>query len=62
MGRQFILKSNTATPIECLRYAPSLPTSALLAKTASAAEKGKYELFKTSDYFDATAKPPDWLG
>jgi predicted aldo/keto reductase-like oxidoreductase len=36
--------------------------SALLAKTAQAAAKGQYELFKTSAHFDSTAKHPDWLG
>jgi hypothetical protein len=34
---------------------------ALLAKTATAAATGRYELFKTSDRFDATAKHPEWL-
>ena len=34
----------------------------LLAKTAEAAATGKYELFKTSSIFDATAQNPDWLG
>lgn len=37
-------------------------TAALLAKTASVAAKGEYELFKTSDRFDGTAKNPQWLG
>jgi len=34
----------------------------LLAKTAGAAAEGKYELFKTSTQFDATAQNPQWLG
>ena len=34
---------------------------ALLAKTRPYAD-GTYELFKTSAYFDATARHPDWLG
>jgi aryl-alcohol dehydrogenase-like predicted oxidoreductase len=34
---------------------------ALLARTATAAATGRYEKFKTSDLFDATAKHPDWL-
>ena len=34
---------------------------ALLAKTATAAASGRYELFKTSDRFDATAHHPEWL-
>ena len=36
--------------------------SALLAKTAPLAAKGKYELFKTSAHFDSTAHHPEWLG
>ncbi|BAU66765.1 aldo/keto reductase [Stanieria sp. NIES-3757] len=34
----------------------------LLAKTAEAALKGEFELFKTSSIFDSTAQNPDWLG
>jgi aryl-alcohol dehydrogenase-like predicted oxidoreductase len=93
MGSAVILKSNTATPPECLRYSLSQPvsvvitgidgrdildqalklarefkpmsateTQALLAKTAKAAERGEYELFKTTSHFDSTAKHPEWLG
>jgi predicted aldo/keto reductase-like oxidoreductase len=36
--------------------------AALLAKTRQAAAEGQYELFKTSQHFDATAKHPEWLG
>lgn len=36
--------------------------SALLAKTAGAAKDGKYELYKTSNLFDATERNPQWLG
>ncbi|WP_036479647.1 aldo/keto reductase [Myxosarcina sp. GI1] len=36
--------------------------SALLARTAEVAAKGKYEPFKTDNLFDATAANPDWLG
>jgi predicted aldo/keto reductase-like oxidoreductase len=36
--------------------------SALLARTAKFAENGKFELFKTSEHFDSTAKHPEWLG
>ncbi len=36
--------------------------SDLLARTATAAAKGQYELFKTSNRFDSTAKNPKWLG
>jgi len=35
---------------------------ALLAKTASAASRGDFELFKTTSIFDATAINPAWLG
>ncbi len=93
MGDTVILKSHAVTPVECLQYALSLPTSvvitgidsqqvldqglsvgsnfkpltseqitALLNKTAEAASKGEYELFKTSSHFDSTAMHPDWLG
>jgi hypothetical protein len=36
--------------------------AALLAKTATAASQGKYELFKTTSHFDTTAQKPQWLG
>ncbi len=93
MANGILLKSNTATPIECLHYALNLPTSvvvtgidsmeileqafvavrtfhpldsreldALLAKTASAALTGRFEPFKTTSIFDATAYNPQWLG
>ena len=35
---------------------------ALLAKTASAAARGEFELFKTTSIFDSTATHPEWLG
>ena len=35
---------------------------ALLTRTEAAAQHGKYELFKTTAYFDTTAKHPDFLG
>ena len=93
MANGLILKSKTVTPIECLHYALSLPTSvvitgvdsleildqafeamrtfrrlspprlkALLSRTAQAAARGEFELFKTTSIFDATALNPDWLG
>ena len=34
----------------------------LLGKTAPAAARGEFELFKTSSIFDATATNPQWLG
>jgi aryl-alcohol dehydrogenase-like predicted oxidoreductase len=36
--------------------------AALVEKTRSFAAEGKYEFFKTSSFFDSTAKHPDWLG
>jgi aryl-alcohol dehydrogenase-like predicted oxidoreductase len=36
--------------------------SNLLARTAQAASSGKYELFKTSNRHDGTARNPQWLG
>lgn len=35
---------------------------ALLARTQDAAKTGEFELFKTSNHFDSTAKNPRWLG
>jgi predicted aldo/keto reductase-like oxidoreductase len=35
---------------------------ALLAKTAQAAGRGEFELFKTTSIFDGTAQNPQWLG
>jgi aryl-alcohol dehydrogenase-like predicted oxidoreductase len=35
---------------------------ALLAKTAKAASRGEFELFKTTSLFDGTALNPEWLG
>ncbi len=37
-------------------------TMALLARTREAANKGNYELYKTSSQFDSTAQNPAWLG
>jgi hypothetical protein len=34
----------------------------LLSKTAGAAAKGKFELFKTGQQFDETARHLEWLG
>ena len=34
----------------------------LLARTASAAATGEFELFKTTSIYDGTARNPDWLG
>ena len=93
MGDSIILRSKTASAIECLHYAMNLPTSVvitgcdsisilqqafeaartfkpmgkdevaqLLAKTASAANRGEYELYKTTHNFDGTYQHPQWLG
>jgi len=93
MGDSIILRSKTASPVECLHYAMNLPTSVvitgcdsskildqamqaartfqpmskdevaqLLTRTASAASKGEFELYKTSHSFDGTYKNPQWLG
>jgi aryl-alcohol dehydrogenase-like predicted oxidoreductase len=93
LGNGIILRSKTATAIECLHYALDQPTSVvitgidgmeildqaceaartfrpfreeererLLAKTAEAAARGEFELFKTRSIFDATAQNPEWLG
>ena len=36
--------------------------AALLARTAGAAARGEFELFKTTSIYDGTAAHPDWLG
>ena len=36
--------------------------ASLLARTSEAASEGKFELFKTTNHFDSTAKNPKWLG
>ncbi len=58
--------------LEILDQAVSVATSfrpltppeidALLARTAAAAQSGRFELFKTSSVFDSTAEHLDWLG
>jgi aryl-alcohol dehydrogenase-like predicted oxidoreductase len=40
----------------------SAAVSALLEKTAKAAEAGKFELYKISHHFDGTFANPQWLG
>jgi aryl-alcohol dehydrogenase-like predicted oxidoreductase len=92
MGSGILLQSGAVKPVECLRYALSLPTSvvitgidnekvldqaievasgfqvmsedekkALLARTEKVAQRGAFEKFKTSDFFDSTAQHPEWL-
>jgi uncharacterized protein len=36
--------------------------AALLARTAQAAQSGKFELYKTTHHFDGTYQNPQWLG
>lgn len=36
--------------------------AAMVKKTAEAASKGEFELFKTTSHFDSTAQHPEWLG
>jgi hypothetical protein len=40
----------------------SKEVSRLLARTAEAASRGEYELFKTTSIYDGTATHPEWLG
>jgi len=50
---------------EAVRTLPSFgeeEKAALLSRTAKAAARGEFELFKTRSIFDATAQHPDWLG
>ena len=50
---------------EAARTFPTMTGSrrdAVLAKTAKAAARGEFELFKTTSVFDATATNPAWLG
>jgi predicted aldo/keto reductase-like oxidoreductase len=39
-----------------------LEVNALLARTGEVARRGKFELYKTANHFDGTAKNPAWLG
>lgn len=39
-----------------------LEVKSLLGKTAKAASRGEYELFKTTSIYDGTALHPEWLG
>ena len=45
-------------------FKPMTPSdmSSLLARTATAAAEGKFELFKITSHFDGTAANPKWLG
>jgi len=44
------------------RPLPDAELQTLLAKTAKAASRGEFELFKTSSIFDATTTNPAWMG
>jgi predicted aldo/keto reductase-like oxidoreductase len=44
------------------RPMPPSEVQVLLGKTAEAAQRGKYELYKTTDNFDGTYHNPQWLG
>ena len=48
--------------VKNLRRLTSQQVEALGAKAKNAALSGGYELYKTTDRFDATAQHPDWLG
>jgi len=50
------------TAAESFRPMDAAQVDALLARTAEAAAHGRFEPFKTSSIFDATAENPDWLG
>jgi predicted aldo/keto reductase-like oxidoreductase len=53
--KQALLAAYTARPLA----EPAMKS--LLARTASAADRGTWEKYKTSDDFDGTAKHPWWL-
>lgn len=48
--------------IETFQPLGTAELDALLAKTAKAAARGRFEPFKTSSIFDSTAQNPAWLG
>ncbi len=54
--QQAITAARTFRPLSAAQV------KALLAKTAQAAVRGKFELYKTTDHFDSTARNPQWLG
>ncbi len=54
--QQAITAARTFRPLSAAQV------KALLAKTAQAAMRGKFELYKTTDHFDSTARNPQWLG
>ena len=50
------------TAISSFKPMDDIQVQSLLDKTARAASSGKFEPFKTSSIFDATAQNPKWLG
>jgi aryl-alcohol dehydrogenase-like predicted oxidoreductase len=48
--------------VRTFRPMKNAEVKALLAKTAQAASRGEFELFKTTSIFDATTTNPEWLG
>lgn len=50
------------TAVRTFRPLEAAAVQALLAKTAGAAARGEFELFKTTSMFDSTATNPAWLG
>ena len=50
------------TAARTFRPMSAAQVQALLAKTAEAAARGEFELFKTTSIFDGTAQHPQWLG
>jgi aryl-alcohol dehydrogenase-like predicted oxidoreductase len=69
MANGLILQSNTVSPIDqafeaarTFRPMSKAQVKSLLAKTAKAAARGEFELFKTTSIYDGTATHPAWLG
>jgi aryl-alcohol dehydrogenase-like predicted oxidoreductase len=50
------------TAARTFRPMSSEQVRSILDKTAEAASRGKYELFKTTSIYDGTAVHPEWLG
>jgi hypothetical protein len=62
MDRRKFIKDLNCLGARTFRSLSQAEVAALLAKTAKAAARGRYELYKTSDHFDSTARHPQWLG
>jgi predicted aldo/keto reductase-like oxidoreductase len=60
MDKPDVLEQNVALARAFKAVSPEERQS-LLARTLTAAQGGKHELFKTSDKYDGTAKNPHWL-